>query len=176
MRKTLYFGSALAAVMLMAAEKAGGTGKAKPADEVEKPAEETKLEKAIENIAPNSDPNENPNVGRTDLGPAEGQAHSADQRVDLSAAIQAEEAERRRGPTAVEIARHVEDPILLIEAAIAAANADPVYTRNGPLQAFLRHYHMDQVSIREMQGRIEARQERRDAQNEEAKEREKRAG
>lgn len=165
MRKTLYLSSALAAVCFMAAEKPGA-GKAKPADPP--PETPTDLEKAIQNIAPNSDPQDNPNVGRTDLAPQEGQAHSADQREDLAALESAKEDDG----SAVAIAEKHKDPILLIEAAIAAANANDVYRRNGPLQTFLRHYMVDQTAIREHQGRLMQREERREREHTEAKERE----
>lgn len=165
MRKHLYLCGTAAMICLMAAEKAGGSGKAKePADPP------TNLEKAEQNIKPNTPPDENENVGRTDLAPAEGQAHSADQREDLAAMLQAKLGTEGHMPA--DLAKGVKDPIFLIEAAIAAANADPIYLRNGPLMTFLRHFMVDQVPIRQMQTRLNERQERRDTEQEEAKKRE----
>lgn len=169
MRKSLFLCGTAAMICMMAAEKSGGSGKAKePA-----PEPPTDLEKAEQNIKPNTPPDENENVGRTDLAPAEGQAHSADQREDLAATLNAKEPKLGDdGRTPADLAKMIGDPVFLIEAAIAAANADPLYLRNGPLQTFLRHYSVDQVAIRQMQERLNERQERRDAEQEAAKDRE----
>jgi len=120
----------------------------------------SELDKAMELTAPNSDPATNENVGRTDLAPAEGQAHTADQRELLGATLAEREPIERRQPTPAEIAEHITDPVVLIEAAVMAANASDRHRRNGPLHQFLRHYSVDQRNIKEHQARLDARDER----------------
>lgn len=123
--------------------------------------DKTELEKAEERTKPNMPPEENPNVGRTDLSSAEGQVHTADQSDLLAASVQSEE--QRRMPDASEIAAGLKDPILLIEAAMVAMNADDRYRRNSELQSFMRHYSVAQVNIRAHQARLDERQASRQA-------------
>lgn len=56
-----------------------------------------------------------------------------------------------------EIAAHIPNPITLIEAAIAATNANDRYRKNGELQAFLRHYMVAQSNIKAHQDRLDKR-------------------
>lgn len=105
-------------------------------------------------IQPNLDPESNPNVGRTDLGPYEGQAHTADQRENLHA----EEAMEEAGDVSVS---EGDDPIALMERVVAAGSTDR-YRRNGELQNLIRHYQVNQVAIKDMQGRLDERNERRE--------------
>lgn len=69
-----------------------------------------------------------------------------------------------RLPTAQEIAEHVPDPILLLEAAVAAANGSDRHRRNGPLHAIIRHFMVDQVAIRDHQERLDKRDASREAE------------
>lgn len=55
------------------------------------------------------------------------------------------------------IAEHVKDPILLIEAAMAAMNADVRYSKNSELQSFMRHYLIAQPNIKAHQLRLDKR-------------------
>lgn len=105
-------------------------------------------------IQPNLDPESNPNVGRTDLGPYEGQAHTADQTENLHA----EQAMEEAGDVQ---ASEGDDPIALLERFVAAASTDR-YRRNGELQNLVRHYQVNQVAIKDMQGRLDERNERRE--------------
>lgn len=121
---------------------------------------ETLADQMKENIKPNSDPRENPNVGKDYLNSAEGQAHTADQQQLIEAAAQAETATAARSmPNAAEIAEAIKDPILLIEAATAAMNADDRFRKNGELQNFLRGYQIAQLNIRAHQERLNKRYE-----------------
>lgn len=115
----------------------------------------SELEEAEQRIKPNMPAEENPNVGRDDLGPYEGQAHTADQTQNLQAQLCTDE--RDRMPTAAEIAERITDPVLLIEAAVAAMNASDRYRKNGELQTFLRDYSIRQVNIKAHQGRLDKR-------------------
>lgn len=56
-----------------------------------------------------------------------------------------------------EIAAAVKDPVLLIEAANIAMNADDRYRKNGELQAFMRHYLIAQGNIKAHQARLDQR-------------------
>lgn len=126
-----------------------------------KTAEQTLSDEMKENIKPNSDPRDNPNVGKDYLNSAEGQAHTADQQQLIEAAAQAETAtETPDLPDAATIAKHVPDPILLIEAATAAMNADDRFRKNGELQNFLRGYQIAQLNIRAHQERLNKRYEK----------------
>lgn len=144
-------------------EVAQGTGKrdgrgqtppdrSKPKDQDEQTAEDR--------IQPNLDPASNPNVGKTDLGPYEGQAHTADQRERLHA----EQAMEEAGDVTV---AEDEDGIALLERAIAACQGQR-YRRNGALQNLVRHYQVEQLAIKDHQGRLDqrsdAREERRSAE------------
>lgn len=130
-----------------AAKNAGPTTNAQKDDE----AEPSELDKANEYRSPNLDPSDNPNVGDTDLGPYEGQTHTADQGEYLAEQLAAEDME----PTA--IAGKYKDPIALIEAAMVAMNADERYRKNGELQQFMRHYSIAQVNIKSHQARLDKR-------------------
>ena len=65
------------------------------------------------------------------------------------------------GRTPADLAAMLPDPIFLIEAAVAAA-ANPRYTRNAELTAFLRHYQVSQTNIKAHQKRIDARNTERE--------------
>ena len=108
---------------------------------------------AEDRIQPNLDPASNPNVGTTDLGPYEGQAHTADQRENLHAQEATEEAGEIQ-------ASEGDNPIELFERAVAAAQTDR-YRRNGELQNLVRHYQVNQVAIKDLQGRLDKRNEDR---------------
>lgn len=56
-----------------------------------------------------------------------------------------------------DLAQHIKDPIFLIEAAMAAMNADVRYSKNGELQAFMRHYLIAQPNIKAHQLRLDKR-------------------
>lgn len=56
-----------------------------------------------------------------------------------------------------DLAGMVKDPIFLIEAAMAAMNADERYSKNGELQAFMRHYMIAQPNIKAHQARLDKR-------------------
>lgn len=117
----------------------------------------SELDEANERRAPNLDPRDNPNVGKDDLGPYEGQTHTADQEQYLAEELAAEDME----PTA--IAGKYKDPIALIEAAYAAFNADPRYAKNGELNQFFRHYSIAQVNIKTHQARLNKRFDQQEA-------------
>lgn len=132
---------------------------AKKADEgkgADAPDAPNEVEQARINSQPNTPAEENPNVGKTQLDPYEGQAHTADQAQNREAAAYTKEM-----PDAAQIAEHIKDPILLIEAACLAAG-DPRYLRNGALRQIINHYQIDQVAIKSHQERLDQRQERRD--------------
>lgn len=114
----------------------------------------TPLDEAKENIKPNTDPNENPNAGKADLGPYEGQVHTADQTENLEASFMPKLWDDVQP---IELAQSVKDPIFLIEAAMAAMVADPRYSKNGELQQFMRHYTIAQTNIKAHQARLDAR-------------------
>lgn len=102
---------------------------------------------------PNLRAEDNPNVGRTDLSAAETQRHTSDQDELIEAQAHAETATS----TPSDIAEAYPDPILLIEAAHIAMNANERFRRNGELQNFLRGYIISQPNIRAHQGRLNAR-------------------
>lgn len=56
-----------------------------------------------------------------------------------------------------EIAKHVDNPIILLEAAVAAMNASERYRKNGELNTFLRSYSIQQTNIKAHQARLDAR-------------------
>lgn len=116
------------------------------------------LEKANELRQPNSDPETNDNVGRTDLGPYEGQTHTADQGEKLAEEMAVELWTNGKQPA--DLAAQVKDPVFLIEAAYAAMSADPRYSKNGEMQTFFRHYTIAQVNIKASQARLDARHKR----------------
>lgn len=118
-------------------------------------AELSELEKAEQRIKPNMPADENENVGRSDLGPYDGQAHTSDQRENLQAQLGTEGSEQY--PTAQEIADHIKDPVLLLEAAVAAMNGSDRYRKNGELQTYLRDYSIRQTNIKAHQGRLDKR-------------------
>lgn len=120
-------------------------------------AEKSELDEANERRAPNLDPADNPNVGKTDLGPYETQTHTADQGQYLAEEVAAELWTEGKQPT--DLAQHIKDPIFLIEAAVAAFNADPRYSKNGELSQFFRHYSIAQVNIKTHQARLDKRYE-----------------
>lgn len=75
-----------------------------------------------------------------------------------------EEQEERRGPELWteghmphDLAAMVKDPIFLIEAAMAAMNADVRYSKNSELQSFMRHYLIAQPNIKAHQLRLDKR-------------------
>ncbi len=59
-----------------------------------------------------------------------------------------------------EIAKHVKNPLLLIEAAMVAMNSNERYRKNGELQNFMRGYLVAQTNIRAHQERLNKRYER----------------
>lgn len=62
------------------------------------------------------------------------------------------------GSMPADLAQHVKDPVFLIEAAMAAMNADPNrYQKNSELASFMRHYTIAQVNIKAHQARIDKR-------------------
>lgn len=69
--------------------------------------------------------------------------------------------------TADLIAKHCDDPIMLLEAASLAAGTGR-FARNTPLQGLLRGYRQEQDAIKELQMRIDKRTEDRAAENERA--------
>ncbi|HKY44902.1 MAG TPA: hypothetical protein VJM50_17550 [Pyrinomonadaceae bacterium] len=56
-----------------------------------------------------------------------------------------------------DLAANVKDPVLLIEAANLAMLADPRYSKNSELQAFMRHYLIAQGNIKAHQKRLDDR-------------------
>ena len=56
-----------------------------------------------------------------------------------------------------DLAANVKDPVLLIEAANLAMLADPRYSKNSELQAFMRHYLIAQNNIKAHQKRLDER-------------------
>lgn len=56
-----------------------------------------------------------------------------------------------------DVAQVFTDPVFLIETALAAMNADPRYSKNGELQAFMRHYLIAQNNIKAHQARLDKR-------------------
>lgn len=56
-----------------------------------------------------------------------------------------------------DLAGMVKDPIFLIEAAMAAMNADVRYSKNSELQSFMRHYLIAQPNIKAHQLRLDKR-------------------
>lgn len=150
--------------------KSTATADAAPSGEPKNESGEgmTELEKAEQNIKPNSDPATNPNAGNPDLGPYEGQAHTADQRELLHAQMSVEDQKSaRRDRFMREVEAGNVDAIELLEMAVAAAATDR-YRRNGALQNLVRAYQVDQVNIKDMQGRLDSRNERRADQAKEA--------
>lgn len=95
---------------------------------------------------PNLDPDSNPNVGKTDLGPYEGQAHTADQGERLDAE---------------ELAEDGDEVIELLEKVVSLAQGDR-YRRNGELQNLVRHYQVNQIQIKSLQKRLDDRDRARE--------------
>ena len=56
-----------------------------------------------------------------------------------------------------DVAKVFPDPIFLIEAAMAAMNADVRYSKNSELQSFMRHYLIAQPNIKAHQLRLDKR-------------------
>lgn len=69
----------------------------------------------------------------------------------------------RRIPTASELAEALPDAILLLEALSLVASTDR-YRRNTALQATVRHYAVDQASVKEIQKRLDERAAAREAE------------
>lgn len=84
--------------------------------------------------------------------PYGGDVHTADQQDNRDAARLTEE---MPGPD--KIAAHLKNPIVLIEAAMIAMNADDRYRKNGELQNFMRAYLISQVNIKAHQERLDRR-------------------
>ncbi len=157
-----------------ASDTANNAAPSNPAGETvsqEPEAEKSELDKAKELTSPNFAAEDNPNVGRTDLGPYEGQAHTSDQEERLQAELTADDFDT--SPEA--IAKQYKDPVLLLEAAVVAMNADDRYRKNGELQNFMRGYSISQVNIKANQERLNKRYEERKASQAAADEREKAA-
>lgn len=56
-----------------------------------------------------------------------------------------------------DIAAAVKNPIILLEAAVFAMNADERYRKNGELQTFMRGYSIQQTNIKAHQARLDKR-------------------
>jgi hypothetical protein len=84
--------------------------------------------------------------------PYGGDVHTADQQDNRDAARLTEE---MPGPD--KIAARLTNPIVLIEAAMIAMNADDRYRKNGELQNFMRAYLISQVNIKAHQERLDRR-------------------
>lgn len=125
-------------------------------------------------INPNLAPEDNPNVGRDDLGPYEGQAHTSDQHENLRAQIATEDAEEG-AMTAQALAESVDgDAILLLEAACIAASGQR-YQRNSYAQNIVRHYSVEQVALKDQQARLDKQDADRSERNRRADEAEAKA-
>lgn len=81
-------------------------------------------------------------------------------RLEGEAAEQNEAEAGRREATledVADIAKTVKNPIVLIEAAMVAMNADDRYRKNGELQTFMRAYSIQQTNIKAHQSRLDKR-------------------
>lgn len=81
-------------------------------------------------------------------------------RLEGEAAEQNEAEAGRREATledVADIAKAVKNPIVLIEAAMVAMNADDRYRKNGELQTFMRAYSIQQTNIKAHQSRLDKR-------------------
>lgn len=81
-------------------------------------------------------------------------------RLEGEAAEQNEAEAGRREATledVADIAKHIKNPIVLIEAAMVAMNADDRYRKNGELQTFMRAYSIQQTNIKAHQSRLDKR-------------------
>jgi len=90
-------------------------------------------------------------AGPTDNGPTEEQIRDAEftAREELGERVE-------RKPTADEIAKFIDDPILLLEAFCIVASGDK-YRRNNGLMNLCRAYQVEQGGIRAMQDRLDLR-------------------